>query len=242
MIIEVIQRPQLLAKVRSEIAPFIDLSSSKSTPVIDVEGLCERPLVQSIYAEVLRLHSGAIIAGVPRSDLTIEGWKFSRGEPILVPSLGAARNAQASNQGTPADSHPLDKFWPERFITDPHNSAHGHVSLQKQTPLTNDHSDQPKIQHELPQPALQLEGTEGHWLPDEGGLPGCPYSTFAKSTTIVIVAMFLTAIDIKVTPQNAPIQNDAKYFMLGIMPPDGSVSGRIRGRGYRACHHFHTFS
>ncbi|KAH7235366.1 cytochrome P450 [Fusarium tricinctum] len=224
MILEVVQRPTLLGKVRAEIAPFMGgLSSSKtSIPDIDIDGLCQQPLVQSIYAEVLRVHNGTVVARVPQvSDFSIAGWTFPKDQPIIISTFDTARKPSVWNQGTPDEPHPVDEFWPERFIIEPKDPTSGPTLSQTRLPETKDDSSKPYF---------TLDGTAGSWIPYGGGSRMCPGRHFAKKELIVTMAMFLTTFDIELEPRDDWIQNDAKYFMFGVMHPKGPIPARVRRR------------
>ncbi|KAF5018120.1 hypothetical protein F66182_9913 [Fusarium sp. NRRL 66182] len=224
MVLEVVQRPALLERVRAEIAPFVGISSNTSTPDIDIDGLCQQPLVQSIYAEVLRLHNGTVLARVPQtSNFSIAGWSFPKDQPIMISTFDTARKPSVWNQGTPDDPHPLDEFWPERFIVDPKNPASG-PTLGNRQPSRSETND------ELSKPYFTLDGTVGSWIPYGGGSRMCPGRHFAKKELIVAMAMFLTAFDMELMPRDGRIQNDDKYFMFGVMHPEGPIRARVRRR------------
>lgn len=91
MILEAVQRPGLLGRVQTEIASFIVVPPDGGPPDIDQDGLCQKPLLQSMYAEVLRVHSATVLARFPASpDFPIAGWLFAKDEPIIVPSYDTA--------------------------------------------------------------------------------------------------------------------------------------------------------
>ncbi|KAF5662418.1 cytochrome P450 monooxygenase 7a1 [Fusarium heterosporum] len=224
MILEVVQRPALLSKVRAEITPFMGGSSPSKTsiPDIDIDGLCQQPLVQSIYAEVLRIHNGTVVARVPQVlDFSIAGWTFPKDHPIMISTFDTARKPSIWNQGTPNEPHPVDEFWPERFIVDAKDHTSGPTLSQNRLAKTKDESSKPYF---------TLEGTIGSWIPYGGGSRMCPGRHFAKKELIVTMAMFLTTFDIELEPLDKWIRNDAKYFMFGVMHPEGPIPARIRRR------------
>lgn len=218
MILETLQRPALLERVRAEIAPFMP---REGTPDMDLDGLCRQPLVQSLYAEVLRVHNGTVVARVPqRPDYTIAGWRFPKDEPIMVSTFNTARVPSIWNQGTPDDPHPVDDFWPERFIVDPADAASGPALPRARTQ-----------QSEAPRgPYFSLDGTNGAWLPYGGGSRMCPGRHFAKKEMIGAMALFLTQFDVEMAPRDGWVQHDLSYFMFGVMHPKGPVAARARRR------------
>ncbi|KAH7324408.1 cytochrome P450 [Stachybotrys elegans] len=226
MVLEVLQRPKLLEQVRVEITPHFRSTAGTGPPSIDIDGLCQEPLIQSIYAEVLRVHNGTVVARVPQTtNFSIAGWRFPKDEAIMVSTYDTARSPYIWNQGTPENPHPVDEFWPERFILDPNDPSSGPVAPQancEERPL--DPSNAP------PQPRFSLDGTLGSWVPYGGGTRMCPGRHFAKKELIVSMAMFLTEFDIQLMPRDGWIQDDKRYFMFGVMHPMGSIPARIRRR------------
>lgn len=230
MLLEVVQRPELLRRVREEIAPYVSFDpSDPSQMIVDIPNLCSRPLLQSIYAEVLRLRSGTVINRVPTSsDFHIGGWHFKKGEQIIVSTYDTARDQFVWNQGTTDDPHPVNEFWPERFILYPDNPNSGPVlrTIAQQLPKK---PQDPTIS----EPTFSLDGTAGSWIPYGGGTRMCPGRHFAKKEMIVTMAMFLTAFEIELLiDADCEIQPDLKYFMFGVMHPQGKIPARIRKRSF----------
>jgi cytochrome P450 len=229
MLLEVLQRPELLDRVRAEIAPHMAGFSGDKPLEIDIDGLCQGHLVQSIYAEVLRAHNGTVVARVPEvSTFSIAGWVFPKDNPILVSTFDTARVSSVWNQGTPSNPHPVDEFWPERFIVDPKDPLSGPVlpDLRAQSREASHVETDTKPS----EPYFSLEGTTGSWVPYGGGSRMCPGRHFAKKELIVTMAIFLTAFDIELAPRDGWIQDDMTYFMFGVMHPKGPISARIRRR------------
>lgn len=223
MVLEAAQYPGLIERVRAEVAPFVKFSPDGGPPDIDLDGLCSQPLVQSMYAEVLRLHNANVVARVPpTAGFSLEGWEFPKNEPIIVSTQGMARTPAVWSAGTPQDPHPLDDFWPERFIVDPEDMSSGPVLRRAQSE---------KGEGETPsRPYFSLNGTNGAWIPYGGGSNMCPGRHFAKKEMIVATAMFLMAFDVELVPRKERIQQDKSYFMFGVMHPEGAVPARIRRR------------
>lgn len=234
MLLEVLQRPDLLERVQAEIAPHIIWNPSSPVSIkVDIDVLCQQTLVQSIYAEVLRVHNGTVISRVPKSSgFNIGGWSFPKNEPIMVSSFDTARNSLIWNQGTPDDPHLVDEFWPERFILDPSNVSSGPVLPQNSHDerLRMQSHQQQELEDKQQSPKFSLDGTDGSWVPYGGGSRMCPGRHFAKKELIVTMAIFLTVFEIELLPRNDWIQHDMRYFMFGVMHPKGAIPARIRRR------------
>lgn len=230
MILEVVQRLALLERVRAEIAPFMGSSSDGDMPITDLDGLCQQPLVQSIYAEVLRVHNGTVVARVPQKpDFSIAGWRFPKDQPIMVSSFNTARVPSIWNQGTPDEPHPVEDFWPERFLVDPKDPSSGPVLPHVRS--VKSQGGRPEAGDELSQkPYFTFDGTNGSWLPYGGGSRMCPGRHFAKKEMIGAMAMFLTVFDVELAPRDGWIEHDLSYFMFGVMHPKGAVPAKLRRR------------
>jgi cytochrome P450 len=196
--------------------------------VVDIPNLCSRPLLQSIYAEVLRLRSGTVINRVPTSsDFHIGGWHFKKGQQIIVSTYDTARDQSVWNQGTVDDPHSVNEFWPERFILYPDNPNSGPL-----LPTVAQQAKRTQVST-LSEPTFSLDGTAGSWIPYGGGTRMCPGRHFAKKEMIVTMAMFLMAFDIELlTEEGSWIQPDLNYFMFGVMHPKGKIPARIRKREF----------
>jgi cytochrome P450 len=228
MIFEVVQRPKLLEEVHREIAPYIRATSDAGPLSIDIDNLCQQPLVQSIYAEVLRVRNGTVVARFPETaSYSIGGWVFPQNQPIMVSTFNTARSPSIWNQGTAEDPHSVEDFWPERFLLDPKDPSTGPVLPQVRETRLGNTRDSTDVEDK---PHFSLDGTLGSWVPYGGGTRMCPGRHFAKKELIVTMAMFLTEFDIELAPRDDWIQADQKYFMFGVMHPMGPIPGRVRRR------------
>lgn len=221
---EIIQRPKLLAQIREIISPHISWDSSTPPQMkADITNLCNEPLLQSIYAEVLRLHSGSVINRIPNCpDLTIGGWNLPQDQPVIASTYNVGRDPTIWNQGTDENPHSVEEFWAERFLIYPDDPHSGPVLKS----TTKHESEGNKEQG----PRFSLDGTAGSWIPFGGGTRMCPGKHFAKADMIVTTAMFLTAFEIELLTDEGCIAPDLKYFMFGVMHPEGKIRARIRRR------------
>jgi cytochrome P450 len=187
---------------------------------VDIVQICTDPLLQSIYAEILRVRTGTVLMRIPtESNFQIDGWHFRKDEPIIVSSYDTARDKSVWNAGTVDDAHPLDEFWEERFIIYPDKINSGPVNQTVLPPKTYD------------KPTFSLDGTSGSWLPYGGGSRMCPGRYFAREEITVAGAMFLAAFDVELlTGSNKFVEPDMHYYMFGTMHPKGPIPARIRKR------------
>jgi cytochrome P450 len=250
-VLEVLQHPEVLARVREEIATCIKHDSTNKIVDVDVTRLCSNPLLQSIYAEVLRMQVGIALpltASVP--ECSIEGWSFKQGETILASTWHAGRDHRVWNTGTVDDPHPVDEFWAERFLVKPDDPVHiGPVKrvvdkdlteettpssstgdFPQQAPPGNDHQHHNGKGKDKDEETFSLSGTAGSWIPFGGGVKLCPGRHFAKQEMIVASAMFLDAFDIELITGKKRIVPDGRFFPFGNMPPKGKIRARVRRR------------
>lgn len=232
VVLEIVQRPELLARVRAEIAPYITYEAGKIANV-DIAGLCSVPLLQSIYAEVLRLQVGIVLPWMASEEFRIDGWSVQQGETVVASTWHAGRDPLVWNTGSVDDPHPVDEFWAERFLVkndavhvgpvrkspeEPPPSCLQQQQQQQQSSSTSDKSSTC---------TFSLAGTAGSWIPYGGGTKVCPGRHFAKQEMIVASAMLLSAFDIEITGEKR-IVPDERFFMFGILPPRGDIRARIR--------------
>ena len=101
------------------------------------------------------------------------------------------------------DIHPVDTFWPGRFL----KYANGSESAQ-----------------------FSLAGTEGSWLPFGSGANLCPGRHFAKIHCIVTLAMMVESFDCDILARPKNLKVDLSKFGMGILGPSGKVAARLRRR------------
>lgn len=103
--LECFSDPTLLARVRHEVKKSMyQIGSDKHR--FDVEQLGKSPLLQSIYAEVLRLRIAAFIMRSPeRDNIEINDWILPKGQVVLVATTPAHMDEDVWNTGQ-ANEHP----------------------------------------------------------------------------------------------------------------------------------------
>ena len=198
---------QLLTRVRLIIAKH-QIESPRGNLDFHWASLCSEPLLQSVYAETLRLHVAIfVLRSSDRNDVDIGGWRIPRNAAILV----SGYNAQMATDGwiTKDDprAKPVSEFWAERF-------------LQDSTPKGD--------------PTFSLKDRASAWLPYGGGQRTCPGRHFAKLEMISSLAIMLTLFDIEIFDGTSRIPaNDMKGFGFGTLWPKGKMPVRIRRREIR---------
>lgn len=207
MVAEVIRDPTLLAKVRSIIAEC-RLESDPGSLAFDFARLCNEPLLQSVYAETLRLHVASFLfRGPDRKDFNLRGWCIPRDAPMLISSYNAQMDPQVwAPKGKP-HARPVEEFYAERFLE---------VSEDGAVPES---------------PEFSLKGRASSWIPYGGGQRMCPGRHFAKQEMISSLAIMLTLFDIEtLDPDNRIPADDMLGFGFGALWPKGPMPVRMRRR------------
>ena len=222
-----------------------------SIPLFDAVKLCSDPLLQSVFAETLRLRVGVLYSREPaRDNYSFRGWSFKRTEILSVSNHTEAMNQEIWGTGSDKNSHPLDTFWADRFIVNPQDPSSGPLKrpLEKKktrlprsnvtsTSQRNHHQediidDIDEIANAKPSSYFSVDGLSASWIPFGGGSHLCPGRHFAKHEIIIATAVFLSAYDIELTEEKGKKkpQVDLRCFGHGSMPPDRKIPFRIRRR------------
>ena len=115
-IIELAKNPRFLSTIRAEANASSSLSNG-SRIKIDAKALSAQPFIQSGYAEILRLHTyNFLLNSSEHDDFNFREWKIPKNQIMAVSSHTAHMDFRVWNTGPLAGEHPLDTFWPERFL------------------------------------------------------------------------------------------------------------------------------
>lgn len=101
------------------------------------------------------------------------------------------------------DIHPVEEFWPGRFLQ---------------------HTDKSDSMQ------FSLAGTEGSWLPFGSGANLCPGRHFAKIHCIVTLAMMVECFDCDILAGPKDLKIDLSKFGMGVLGPSGKAAARLRRR------------
>jgi cytochrome P450 len=144
MLLEILSSPTLESRVRAELAaslvtpstpsPSTTASKAKTVPSYDVVKLCASPLLQSTYAETLRLRVAIMGTRLVTSpSLSLSTWQFQHGDVLTYVSSLAALDPTVWNTGREDDPHPLTEFWADRFLVYPHDRDSGPLLRQSKS-------------------------------------------------------------------------------------------------------------
>ncbi|KAA6413107.1 MAG: cytochrome P450 [Lasallia pustulata] len=105
-VVELLQRPHFLSQAREEVtaAQFSSMSGDRA---LTIESLCSNPLLQSVYAEILRIYTSLFaLRSAAHEDFKLGEWSIYKDELI----------ATVLEEEEP---YPLSQFWAAKFLKYP---------------------------------------------------------------------------------------------------------------------------
>ncbi|KAI1089123.1 cytochrome P450 [Rostrohypoxylon terebratum] len=208
-----------------------EVTSCTGSEKLDITKLTSQPLLQSVYAEVLRLRIAIGMTRVSETEsFNLDGYQIQEGEPLVIFSRPAAFNQEVwARVGRPAsEREPLDEFYAERFLVPKGSSTgSGHQQKQEQEHKTNPSTmTAPASSNEY---EFSLDGLAGSWIPYGGGQRMCPGRHLAKGEMIGTFAVLFTQYDIELLAPDSPkVESDLRWFPAGALPPVSKVPFRLR--------------
>ena len=213
---------------------------------MDVDSLCSKPLLQSAYAETLRLYTSLFTLRSPaHEDFRLGIWKVPKDKLIAVDSRVAHMDSRFWNTGCRSSSnaeddaegpYPLNKFWTARFLEYDDDPTNGPLrfnpSKSKASAVGAIGDPVLGLNGNNHDPRFTMEGLTGAWLPFGGGPRQCPGRNFAKQEIIISFATIVASFEIESLEKDRTSQGvpDMKYYGLGTFPPKRKVPFRIRRR------------
>ncbi|KAL8994872.1 MAG: hypothetical protein Q9169_005270 [Polycauliona sp. 2 TL-2023] len=233
--LHIFRNPDLLRRVRTEIAQVVNGHPVTSVEQLNVEKLMQTPLLQSIYCETLRLNVDVYVLRYPdHEDLRIGEWVFPKESVVLASTRVAHTDETVWNTGSSGE-YPLDEFWADRFLVHPSHGRSGPIKggrPSKATPAPSSEcvSDRTAATAASAAPRFSMEGTAGHWFPFGGGDRICPGRHFAKRGFMAACALMVTMFDIEICATDTDLIFDPAYCGLGSQRPAKPVAFKIRRR------------
>ena len=216
---EITRDPQLLSRVLCEVNTCLSDISTPGSLDFNVSKLCNQPLLQSIYAETLRMRIAVyIIRKAEYQDARVKDYVVPQNQMLVTNSNTAHMNKQDWNTGN-ENTHPVEEFWADRFLT-----------YAKDTQSTSPETDEISsgAQKSTEGARFSLNGRAGAWIPFGGGIHQCPGRHWVKLQIILSFAMMCSTFDIELTDGAAHIQPDMRKYGLGALPPKSEAPFRIR--------------
>lgn len=238
MIYQALQQPDVLSQALTEVAESQSRSTLDINATMQIDSLCRMPLLQSMYAETLRLYTSLFsLRSASHTSFAFGDFIIPKDELVAVDSRVAAMDSNVWNTGTltaDADApHPLDRFWADRFLVVPDDRTSGPLRVHPAGPKTSvPGSSAPLHGNGRDTPRFSTDGLTGAWVPYGGGNRQCPGRNFAKQEIILGFAIVLSTLEIELLGDEShdPRKPDTKYYGLGTLPPKGTVPFRFRRR------------
>lgn len=236
-LIEAERDPYLLSRLRSEISSTI-CSGTSADLRFDYSQLGRQPLLQSVYAEVLRLRLSLFsLRSAQGADFQLGDYTLRQDQTIMISSYTSHMDPTVWNTGTNDDPHPIDEFWAERFLVYPDDPSSG--PLKKAVPAPQEHASLTSVKDngntgEQPAgPRFSTKGLSGIFIPYGGGSRLCPGRHFAKQEILLGLAYFLTAYDFQLNvPSGWKAEQDLTVVGTGTLPPKDKIPFSVRRRDY----------
>lgn len=137
-----------------------------------------------------------------KNDITINEWKIPRNKMVLMSSTPGHMSPSVWCSG-PGESHPVEEFWPGRFL---------HYS------------------EKTARPEFSMTRTQGAWMPFGGGHHPCPGRHFSKLEIILTIALLTMTYDCEILAEPEKLKMSPRNFGLGVLGPVSEVPFRIRRR------------
>ena len=235
LLVELTRQPYVLSQAREEISASHAGTLPLGEQSFNLDSLCSKPLLQSAYAEVLRLYtSNIILRNAVHQDFCFENWRVLVGKLVAVDSHVAHMDKSVWNigdtSGEAEGSHPISQFWAQRFLEYSNDSTSGPLRFKP----SNDGTKTAKAfqDHKGASPHFTKEDLSGAWIPFGGGSRQCPGYKFAKQQIIPSFAAMVSKFDIELLEDRREGYTvpDMRYYGTGTLPPKGRTPFRIRQR------------
>jgi cytochrome P450 len=220
MIIEIFRDPNLLARIRSDLDTIAESPQHTGSWI---EELMALPLLQSVYAEVLRLRVDVqTVFRDNREDIRVNNWTFPKKSLLLVPTRPAHRDENYWN--TRDGQYPLDRFWSDRFLEFPGEPRSGPSrAIRARSEAHRNGSGQGK-------PKFITAGTSDSWIPYGVGERACPGRFFAQREIVAFCAIIVQNYEVRLPGLDAISHVSANdvFYGLGVQRPRAALPFRMR--------------
>ncbi|KAI0594165.1 cytochrome P450 [Biscogniauxia sp. FL1348] len=220
---EVLRDPDLKAHLVKEVLECRIPNAVDGITTFDIKKLTAQPLLQSTYAEVLRLYVGVAISRTTGyEDIKIDNYTIPQNSLVMTYSRAMALDTDAWIRAGRTLRKPLEEFDAERFLVDTDWARPGVSSM---TDTTNTRGNGKR--------RFSTDGLLGLWVPYGGGDHICPGRHLAKQQMLVTFALLLLEFEMELSSDPAvvaKVKPDMRFAPFGSLPPENKVGFRIRRR------------
>ncbi|KJZ70912.1 hypothetical protein HIM_09705 [Hirsutella minnesotensis 3608] len=220
MVLESIRDPKLHSQMLDEISSCGRAQGHS----FDMAKLKEKPLIQSTYAEVLRLYVATATSRIAEyEDINVAGYAIPKDSYLVMYSRTMALHQQAWEQAGRVLRKPLDEFDAERFLVDPGwTRPRDNYKVGPLAPSTGTSSSERRF---------TMDGLLGVWIPYGGGDHICPGRHLAKHQMMLTTALLLSRFEFDLDDNSTRrVKPDMKFAPFGALPPTCATPFRIRAK------------
>ena len=243
MLLDIYTRKSLLQKLRSTLSGYshLEVITSPTPTSLLSPTIQSHPLLQSIYAESLRLRTSVFS---PRytgdSPLLLSGkWLIPARTLVFAANMTAHLN-KSFWERRPA-ARPVEEFWAERFLSpspppggspaggSPEGGPPGESTTTPQS-ASGILSDASAAEDSAKGDMVFSLPPRGQYYPYGGAPHVCPGRFLAKRIMLSVTALFVNRFDIEITASERATEMDPQFAGLGGQKPRGAIAFRIRQR------------
>ncbi|TGO11777.1 hypothetical protein BTUL_0102g00270 [Botrytis tulipae] len=221
---ETMQSEDLSGGANKEVSKAINTAEHLSS--FDSKKIINSPLLQSIYAETLRIYVSVLMLRKTRQESKLGTWTVPSNIDVAVCNYTEHMNEKLWNPEGARESHPASTFWGRRFLKYPELKGPGKDHHEKESSEKPSETNQSE-----PAPVFSTQGLSCRWFPYGSGERMCPGRHFAKHQILLTFAVLSSSFDIELQVVDGwKPKPDLKHFGYGVMPPDTQTPFRIRRR------------
>ncbi|KAI8151552.1 Cholesterol 7-alpha-monooxygenase [Colletotrichum sp. SAR 10_70] len=212
VVMELAKNPSLWRAVKEEVQGAILPDPVTSKPAIDVTKLLALPLLQSVYAETLRLHVSINVTREVMEPIEWDGYVLPKGSLVQAPTQIGLQDESVWG----VEGHSASSFWAERHIkyVDKEDDL-GHVKTTME---------------------FSMAGRPSDYFPYGGGVSMCPGRFFAKQEIMLVAAMIVSRFEIEFiewvtfdgVSSDRPAEDEKSAIGSGAVSPDRDMKVRWR--------------
>lgn len=217
--------PDLTANAAREISSVVTTpETSKSThtapPRFDIKCLVRLPLLQSLFAETLRMYVSVMIVRTARQGCKLGDWAVQKDQKVMMCNYAQHMDEKLWNPDG-SSTHALDVFWGRRFLSGSETGKPNSSSVGQM--------DVPVDQSAPNTPQFAGQGLGAKFFPFGMGERVCPGRHFSKIQTLLTYALISKNFDIELLVEDRwRPKVDWKHFGYGTIPPAMSTPFRIK--------------